>query len=90
MLTDKQLNDVCLLYQDNNQCRYLDEDPRTWQYHCMKHRKYRQEELDEKVDEFIIECRKKGVDPDAQGFPMGDNCAGFPVLKSLMQGYDVP
>ena len=89
MLSDKQLNDVCLLHQDHGQCRYLDEDPRTWQYHCMKHRKVRKDDIDEKVSDFLIECKKKGVDPDSQGFPMGDNCSGFPVLKHIQQGYDV-
>ena len=89
-LSKNHLNDVCLLYQEPcRQCRYLEEDTNTWDWYCMKQRDGRKKQIDASVDKLLDECKRKGLDPEAQGVPMGDNCDGYPILKYLEQGYDV-
>jgi hypothetical protein len=89
-LSKKHLNDVCLLYHGgSDQCRYLEEDPNTWTFHCLKQRPGRKHAIDVDVTRLIDECRRKGLDPDDQGFPLGDNCDGYPILKHKEQGYDI-
>jgi len=55
----------------------------------MKQRDGRKKQIDASVDKLLDECKRKGLDPEAQGVPMGDNCDGYPILKYLEQGYDV-
>jgi len=89
-LSKNHLNDVCLLYHGlSEQCRYLEEDPNTWVFHCIKQRAGRKLIIDTNVAKLVEECRKKGLDPEAQGISLGDNCEGFPLLKHKEQGYDI-
>lgn len=90
MLSKKQLSDVCLLYQGSGMCRYLTQDDGDYnKWNCLKHRVIEKAKIDEKVQDFVIESHKKNVDPAKQNYPIGDNCSGYPLLKNLMQGYDV-
>jgi hypothetical protein len=89
-LSRKQLQDYCLyVNQDvSRRCRYLyqdDMDPS--KYECWKHCG-KKAEIDEEIENFLDDCAKKGQDPTTQGVPLGDNCKGYPVLKSIEQGYD--
>jgi hypothetical protein len=91
MLSLKQLQDVCLVHGGSQQCRYLFQDDNQWdRWYCKKKRPVEKAKIDKKADEMVAECLKKKVDPDKHGFPLGDNCAGYPVLKTVPQGYDVP
>ncbi len=88
-LSLKQLHDVCLLYSgDYRRCRYLaqdDNDSSKW--YCLKKNAKRQD-IDDETQEFLKELKKKGTDPRKQGYPLGDNCTGYPILKHIEQGYD--
>jgi len=90
-LTKKQLKDVCLLYGNEQQCRYLDEDIDDNGDICnvCKKQSVYKKIIDDEVDDFLAEMKKNGQDPMAQGVPLGDNCTGYIVLKSKSQGYDV-
>jgi len=89
MLSKKQLKDVCMLYSSGfKQCRYLRIDSFDSQCYCLKLKVSDKKKIDVKVNDFLRECRKKGVDPYAQNVPMGDNCNGYPILKIIEQGYD--
>lgn len=90
-LTNKQLNNVCLVSGGHLQCRYLDEDlddNDNVVYVCKKLSPDRKIIDDELVD-FMNDMKKSGQDPTTQNAPLGDNCAGFVVLKTKPQGYDV-
>lgn len=90
MLSKKQLSDVCLLHQGTGMCRYLSQDDSDFnKWNCLKHRVVEKAKIDDKIQDFVQECRKKNVDPMKQSYPLGDNCCGYPLLKSLMQGYDI-
>ena len=91
-LSQKQLEDVCLLYQgDHRMCRYLRDDGQKYNtYYCIKLRPKEGKKIDLRVNEFIRECRKKGEDPNVHNVPLGNNCSGYPVLKHIQQGYDQP
>lgn len=91
MLSLKQLRDVCLTGQGSKQCRYLRPDDQDYQkYYCMKKKPTDRRKIDTKVSEYLHDCKKRSLDPDAQGHPLGDNCEGYPVLKYIEQGYDKP
>jgi hypothetical protein len=84
-----QLKDVCLLHrQDYKRCRYLAQDDMDGsKWYCLK-KTVKKVEIDDETDEYVKECRKKNLDPRQQPIPLGDNCAGYPVLKHIDQGYD--
>jgi hypothetical protein len=84
-----QLKDVCLLYrQDYKRCRYLGQDDMDGsKWYCMK-KNIKKAEIDAETEEYLKESKKKGLDPRTQPVPLGDNCAGFPILKHIDQGYD--
>lgn len=88
-LSLKQLQDVCLLhYGDHRCCRYLaqdDSNPDKW--YCLK-KTSKKAEIDDEASDYIKEQRKKGLDPTKQGYPLGDNCEGYPILKYIEQGFD--
>lgn len=88
MLSQKQLQNICLLgRRDNKSCRYLyqdDVDYRKW--YCSKLLRGKKERVDGAVDDFIAECKKQGIDPSSRAVPLGDNCPGFPILKHIIQG----
>ena len=91
-LSNKQLQDVCMLYcGDHRQCRYLAEDDNDHsKWYCLKKKKTDKDKIDKRMAQFVKDCAQKGIDPKSQNIPMGDNCAGYPVLKVIQQGYDCP
>ena len=83
-ISQKHLNDICLLNcRDKSQtCRYLrnDElDANKW--HCQKLHHVSRKKIDSDTETSIAR--------NARGIPVGDNCAGYPILKNIVQGYDV-
>lgn len=91
MLSQKQLENVCLLFCGNHkQCRYLDEDSRSWKWYCVKHKKSTKDLKDATIERFIQDCQFKGLDPKVQGVALGNNCGGYAIFKNILQGYDVP
>lgn len=91
MLSLKQLQDYCLLYNTNSRkCRYLaQDDDDASKYYCLKLSSKRSDIDDETADHFK-ESKNKGIDPYSQGNPLGDNCSGYPILKHIDQGHDCP
>lgn len=88
-LSQKQLQDVCMLHGQSDACRYLGEDDNDASKHyCLKKRQSDKSRIDKRVNQYIADCKSKGVDPYAQNIPLGDNCKGYPVLKVINQGYD--
>ena len=89
-LSQRQLTDVCMLYSgDHRQCRYLEEDDAdSSKWYCLKKKTIEKKKIDKRINQFIQDCTKKGVDPKAQNIPLADNCAGYPILKIIDQGYD--
>lgn len=89
MLSKKHLADICLAGQGCEVCRYLFQDEFDWtKYNCIKLRPIEKAKIDAKIEDYLKECKRKGVDPQKQLTPIGDNCSGYPVLKTLEQGYD--
>ena len=41
------------------------------------------------IKEEVKSIKKKGNDPKKEGFPLGDNCKGYLLLRDINQGYDV-
>lgn len=83
-LSRKQIEDVCLLgHSDKSKiCRYLrnDElDSSVWL--CQKLHDSSRKRIDSDVD-YALGRGERVV-------PSGDNCPGYPVLKYIIQGYDV-
>lgn len=91
MLSQNQLKDVCLKDLANDQtCRYLAQDELdTRKWYCQKKILKYKKGIDDKIDDFIDQCKKSKIDPTEEGAPLGDNCAGYPVLRHIEQGYDV-
>lgn len=91
MLSKKHLQDVCLLYSgDTRRCRFLTQDESDGlKWHCLK-LTARKNDIDVEVSDFIKDCRRKGQDPTKSNLPLGDNCNGYPVMRSFEQGYDKP
>ena len=88
MLSKKQLEDVCLLGREAKCCRYLCEDERKNTHYCLK-KTSKKTMIDAEVGEFLSFCNKKQIDPSTFYLPIADNCSGFPLLKSIKQGYDI-
>lgn len=86
-LTNRHLGEVCLLHNPDptKTCRYLlnDElDPDKW--YCQKLRP------DAKIYADILISSNSRKSKVRLGMPSGDNCEGYPVLKHIDQGFDVP
>lgn len=91
MLSKLQLQNVCMVYGGSDKCMFLMEDDLQYGvFHCMKHRPVQKAKIEKQVKQFLVDCKKKGVDPMQQGVALGDNCSGYPVLKHKEQGYDQP
>jgi len=90
MLSKKQLANVCLLGEMSYEtCRYCVRDAMNYtKWYCAKHSKKTQQKIDIKTYDFFVDCGIKGVSPYIGGVPLGDNCAGYPLLKTIEQGYD--
>jgi hypothetical protein len=90
MLSKKQLEDYCLPYSGHLRCRFLAEDEQDWaKCFCLKKTK-RRVDIDSETDDYVKELHKKGITPESQGVPIGDNCEGFIFLRHLEQGFDKP
>lgn len=90
-LSQAQLRDVCMIYGQSDRCRYLAEDNRDYsKWYCMKQKKNEKNKIDLKIQDFLRDCKIKGVDPSSAGVALGDNCQGYPVMKHIEQGYDKP
>lgn len=90
-LSQKQVKDVCFIHGGSKQCRYLDEakdDKGNIVDICRKLSPDRAG-IDEEVNDEIAQKKKKGEDPMKDGHPMGDNCQGYVILLTKIQGYDV-
>lgn len=87
MLSKKQTYDVCLLGQESKSCRYLCED-KDKNFFCLK-KTSKKQVIDVEIKDFLIFCKNKQIDPNDFYLPIGDNCQGYPFLKTLKQGYDI-
>lgn len=88
-LSNKQVKDVCLAGHGYQACRYLSPDSQSWgRYNCLKLTAQKRV-IDEEVRDTLIALVAKGVDFRKQKLPVGDNCAGYPLLRIIEQGYDV-
>lgn len=88
-LSYKHLKDVCLLELDDSKtCRYLyndDLDENKW--YCCKLKEDLKSKVDKEINSFISRSDLKSLEKSKK--PMGDNCSGYPILKTISQGYDV-
>lgn len=88
-LSQKHLNEVCMINCGSKTCRYLynDElDSNSW--HCNKLRPIEKSKIDKKINEHSRNKESKKKLGITKTIPEGDNCPGFLVLKSIKQGYD--
>ena len=91
MLSLKQLKDVCMFGVGSNQCRYLERNPLDYnRFDCHKKSTGDKKRADASVDAYISHCAKINYDPKNGHNPIGDNCSGYIILKSIEQGYDKP
>lgn len=80
-LTYKQLRDVCLIESTDNTkvCRYLSQDELDQnKWYCQKLNLI----MKSKIDRNVLFDIKGEV-------ASGNNCAGYPLLRNIKQGYDV-
>jgi hypothetical protein len=90
MLTLPQLKDVCLYFQHSKQCRYLKQDDSDYnKWYCLKLKPQEKNMIDKKLSETVAKDKANRIDPKKQGYPLGDNCGGYPLLKFVNQGYDL-
>jgi hypothetical protein len=59
-------------------------------YYCLKLKPVEKAKIDKKLQETVAKDRANRIDPKTQGYPMGDNCQGYLLLKNIPQGYDQP
>lgn len=88
-LSKKQLSDVCILYGGNIQCRYLDEalNDKGELVHVCRKMSAEGKVIDEELDDLLNEAQQVGTKPEDH-IPLGNNCAGYPALPNISQGYD--
>jgi hypothetical protein len=87
-LSQKQTEDICMIYGGHKQCRYLITDDQNNKHMCGKLIKKVRESIDDRVDEFLKKAKANGQDPATIGRACGDNCQGYIFLKYKKQGYD--
>lgn len=93
MLSKKHVEDICFFGQlpRAKQCRYINpDDSIPDKYYCLKLKAISKAKIDTKVQAHLAECKTKKVNPITANKPIGDNCAGYPLLKNILQGYDQP
>ena len=79
MLTERQVEDVCLIGEGVDCCRYCRMDG-SGKYLCDKLTSAK-----DNIDKRVSNDQSLG----GGYFPSGDNCRGYPLLKYVPQGYDV-
>lgn len=91
MLSKKHVQDVCMVNSiDVRRCRFLVEDDTNFgRWHCLKLTS-RRSIIDVELETFVKESRRKGQDPYKSNLPFGDNCGGYPIMRTIEQGYDRP
>lgn len=89
MLSLQQLTDVCLAKSTgSDRCRFLHQDPTDpAKFFCLK-LSPKAKIIEQSVLDFIVDKKRKGLNPYAENMPLGDNCEGYPVMRNLLQGYD--
>lgn len=88
MLSKKQLNDVCLINGGSQHCCYRVDSKGV--HFCVKKSPVLKKKVDERVRKYLEDCAKNGTDPYASNFQLGNNCPGYPLLRNIEQGYDIP
>jgi hypothetical protein len=87
-LSQKHVEDICLLYGGHKQCRYVIQDQQTGKHMCGKLIKQFKEDVDKRIEEYAKKAKQNGQDLAAMGRAVGDNCQGYIFLKYKKQGYD--
>ena len=85
-LTNLHLEQVCLMQHIDalKTCRYLVCDElEEGKWHCQKMRVETKAKIDRELSMLDNESIVK------LGIPAGDNCGGFPLMKHIMQGFDL-
>jgi len=92
-LTNKQINDVCLVHQGYISCRYLSYDPGQGIFLCAKLHPRLKDIKDDAVTFNEREARRINIPVidyfDLHGIGHEDNCNGYRYLTQVQQGYDV-
>lgn len=89
MLSIKHVTNVCLLNGGIKQCRYLEGDEYDDRIYYCKKMTPEKKMIDVDVEELRQEFIDKHKDIRTTGYALGDNCSGYPLLKEMLQGYDV-
>ncbi len=93
-LTKKQIQDVCLVHQGYNACRYLSYDPGANVFLCSKLNPRLKTIKDDAVKFNEREAKRINIPVidyfDLHGIGHEDNCSGYLYMKHIPQGYDVP
>ena len=92
MLSQKQVDDICLAYGGHKMCRYLVYDQQTGKHLCVKKVDQLRDEIDKRVEKHIEKAKANGQDLVMLGRTIGDgnSCKGYLYLKNKVQGYDIP
>jgi len=90
-LSKKHVEDVCYLKGGSLKCRYYDEDfnDNGHLINICKKLSPDRAVIDSEIISFLNDIKRSGKDINDQTVPLGDNCHGFIVLKSKLQGYDI-
>jgi hypothetical protein len=89
-LSKKHVKDVCLHNCGSKTCRYLSTDELdSSKFYCFKLRPIDKNDIDQSIEDFSSDCKRRKINPKSIGKAIGDNCEGFLLLKNLSQGYDV-
>ena len=88
MLSRNQLRNVCLQGHGHEACRYLARDDVDYSIClCSKLRPKEKKDIDDHISRLIAEAKSNGHSISLIQ-SCGNNCAGYPVLKHIEQGYD--
>jgi hypothetical protein len=88
MLSQLQVERVCMLNKGSDQCRYLD----VVNDKCFCKKKSPDAKfIEAEVADFIKNAKKNNINPYTQKVPLGDGngCKGYLYLSNKLQGFDV-
>jgi hypothetical protein len=92
-LTQKHINDVCLVYKGHSACRYLSYDPAAGVFLCAKLNPRLKSIKDDAVHFNEREAKRLNLPVieyfDLHGIGHENNCQAYLYLKHKPQGYDV-
>jgi hypothetical protein len=89
MISQKHLLDVCMNDCGSKTCRYLyNDDLDSSKWHCIKLKPIDKAKVDDEINSFLLDCKKRKINPKNLNRPLGDNCEGLLLLKNIKQGYD--